>query len=190
MFEIFSSAIIERIADGALVLRSAPVRCLVWFLALAIIPLGAWYCCRKQFPPVLAFFALLIPSSCILPGMANERIEITRAEIVLDIGFWFWPEKKVISLEDLRMIEEHRRGIYSFVWIFHYRSRRPTELILSDMLTSNRAVVLDFFQNRGIQIKKVNRSYRNLIPRIGLFLLLVLVWKKNPRRKRAAQQEG
>ena len=163
MFESFSSAAIEVGTDGALVVRSALLRYIVWSAAFVVVAPTAWYCWRKRIAArvaaVVGITSLVVPT-IVMPGFAVERVVITDREMSLTTGFWFSPTRKSISLQDVRVIEERLMSVRQravdrkeWFWIFHYGAQAPKRLKLPDLLASNRATVLAFFRKRGIEIK-------------------------------------
>jgi len=161
MTELFSSAAAEYSADG-MILRSAGARYMVWavlFLVLAGPALWCWWMrVGVRFAMIVGLTSLAIPL-IVLPGLATERIEIGPKTMVGTTGFWFSPTQHTLAVEGLLAVTERtevvrRRGGEQRLrsWVFHYGSSFTRSLQLSDMLYANRAIVLEFFRKRGIEV--------------------------------------
>jgi hypothetical protein len=139
------------------------LRYIVWFAAFVVVAPTAWYCWRKRIAArvaaIVGITSLVVPA-IVVPSLAVERVDITDREMILTTGFWFSPTRKSVSLQDVRVIEERLKSVRQravdrkdWFWIFHYGTLAPKQVRLPDLLSSNRAPVLEFFRKRGIEIK-------------------------------------
>ena len=153
-----SSSIIH--GQEMLVIHSSVARYITWVIAFLIIMPLSWRLWRKgistTFAPGFFFASFLIPS-LIVPGIASESIIVGPDVIRINTGFWFQPEKVVVSLSDLQAVYEGgevipQRGLArkDLFWHFHYRDGGRRDLHLSDLFWANRSPVADYLTEHGV----------------------------------------
>jgi hypothetical protein len=71
-------------------------------------------------------------------------------------GLWFARTVHEIPLDDLDEIVETKKLVHDQrndnIWTFHYHSRQPQELHLSDLLDANRSPAIEYLRRQGFRI--------------------------------------
>jgi hypothetical protein len=159
--EIFSSASISYMPDGALQISSAPGRYLAWVLAFIIVTPLSYWCWRRRigwhFAPAVFFASFTVPL-LVVPGIALESVRVSPEVLSVRTGFWFSPTIHTIPLVHLDSIVERqevtdpRMGTHDRFWYFRYETGDQRRLNLSDLLDANRSKITDYFREHGIPL--------------------------------------
>lgn len=164
--KLFSQALMQETADGALLIQSAPGRYLTWSLAFVVLVMVTGWCWRRRlggaYAPGFLFASFLIPI-LILPALATESVRVTGDVLNIRTGIWFDPTVMEIPLANVKDIVERKaasksrrlRGIRETYWHFQQQSGKVQVLDLPDLLDANRAAVADFLRRRGIEVRVV-----------------------------------
>jgi hypothetical protein len=157
--QLFTSATVEVLSDGSLLIQSAPGRYVAWaFAFIVVMPLSAW-CWRRRiggrFAPGVFFASMLIPV-IVIPGIAGESIHVSPDVLVVRTGFWFAPTVYEVSLRDLVVVTERdqavaQRGMarQDTFWHFRYVSGKTESLNLPDLFAANREQVASYLVEHG-----------------------------------------
>ena len=157
---IFASAVIEEDAGG-LSIRSAPGRYVAWLLAFAVILAAAWFCRRRRIGGNLAhgaFYASFAIPLIVVPGIALESVQVSRAALSVRTGLWFSPTVTRIPLSVIESVTERSAAVRQRAlprrdtsWRFRYRDGKERSLKLPDLLMGHRDATVDCLRRQGIQ---------------------------------------
>ena len=155
---MFSAGTASTLANGDLLLQSAPERYVVWIAVFLVVAPIAFFLWRRdiggKYPPGAFIVSFFIPLF-VVPGIAMESIRVTSDALVLKTGYWFAPNQKRFPLHGLERIDEGTNvrvnGHEDLLWTFRYAgsSRR---LNLPDLLESNRPPVVEALRRKGVRV--------------------------------------
>ena len=161
---LLAPATIAELADGTLLIRSAPGRYVLWVLLFLVLLPAARWCWRRRIGGHLApgvFFASFTIPLIIVPGIALESIAVTPAGLSIRTGFWFAPTERELPFADLDEIVETselvaQRGAErrDRVWRFRYRTGAARTLKLPDLLDANSRPVIEYLQRQGLAFRE------------------------------------
>ena len=152
---VLNAAKITSLADGGILLTSAPERIAAWSaIFLLVMPVALLLWRRRiggRYPPGAFIVSFFIPLF-VLPGIAMESVRVTRAALAVRTGFWFAPTVKAFPLDGLRAVEDSVDRRSKRIWSFRYASGRSSRLHLPNLLEDNRPPVVAALKARGIPV--------------------------------------
>lgn len=150
------------ITDGdALILAGGWFRIAVWAISCVALALLAWFLIRTGHPRRHAWLALGVSAAVaiiVIPGIARERIAVSRDKLTIETGLWFDPVAIDYALADYVRAHEVTRKTNWYrtdhFLILEARDGPDRRYRMSDFFRANRELIFERLAAAGLEIHR------------------------------------